>query len=77
MLITGFPDGAAAFTRFDARTGRRLAGPVRVNRRGYSPLMLTRDGRRMVVVGYDGITSVTRRRSRCSNVCPGAASAAR
>ena len=56
MVITGFPEGAAAFTRFDARTGRRLAGPVRVNRRGYSPLMITRDGRRMVVVGYDGIT---------------------
>ena len=42
--------------RFDARTGRRLTGPVRVNRRGYSPLMITRDGRRMVVVGYDGVT---------------------
>ena len=56
MVITGFPDGAAAFTRFDARSGRRLAAPVRVNRRGYSPLMITRDGRRMVVVGYDGIT---------------------
>ena len=56
MVITGFPDGAAAFTRFDARTGRRIIGPVRVSRRGYSPLMITRDGRRMVVVGYDGIT---------------------
>ena len=56
MAISGFPEGAANFMRFDARTGRRLAGPVRVNRRGYSPLMITRDGRRMVVVGYDGIT---------------------
>ena len=55
MAISGFPEGAANFMRFDA-AGRRLAGPVRVNRRGNSPLMITRDGRRMVVVGYDGIT---------------------
>jgi hypothetical protein len=29
---------------------------VRVNRRGYSPLMITGDGRRMVVVGDNGVT---------------------
>jgi WD40 repeat protein/DNA-binding SARP family transcriptional activator len=56
MAITGYPDGASTFTRFDARTGRRILGPLRVNRRGYSPLMITSDGRRMVVVGYDGVT---------------------
>jgi WD40 repeat protein/DNA-binding SARP family transcriptional activator len=56
MTLTGYPDGAATFTRFDARTGRRIVGPVRVNRRGYSPLMMTSDGRRIVVVGDDGVT---------------------
>jgi WD40 repeat protein len=56
MTLTAFPDGAAAFTRFDARTGRRIAGPVRVNRAGYSPLLMTGDGRRMVVTGDDGVT---------------------
>ena len=56
MTLTGFPDGAATFTRFDARTGRRIVGPVRVNRRGYSPLMVSSDGRRMVVIGDDGVT---------------------
>jgi WD40 repeat protein/DNA-binding SARP family transcriptional activator len=56
MTLAGYPDGAATFTRFDARTGRRIVGPVRVNRRGYSPLMITSDGRRIVVVGDDGVT---------------------
>ena len=44
-------DGAAMFTRFDVNTGRPISGPVRVNRRGWSPLITTSDGRRMVVVG--------------------------
>jgi WD40 repeat protein/DNA-binding SARP family transcriptional activator len=56
VALIPYPDGAATFMRIDARTGRRLAGPVRVNRRGYSPPMMTRDGRRLVVVGIDGIT---------------------
>jgi WD40 repeat protein len=56
MTLTAFPDGGAAFTRFDVRTGRRIAGPVRVNRAGYSPLLMTGDGRRMVVTGDDGVT---------------------
>jgi WD40 repeat protein len=56
MTLTAFPDGGAAFTRFDVRTGRRIAGPVRVNRAGYSTLLMTGDGRRMVVTGDDGVT---------------------
>ena len=56
MALIPFPDGPATFMRFDAGTGGRLTGPARVNRRGYSPPMMTRDGRRIVVVGSDGVT---------------------
>jgi DNA-binding SARP family transcriptional activator/WD40 repeat protein len=55
MTISG-PDGPAAFMRFDASTGNRISGPVRVNRRGWSPLLITSDGRRMVVVDDGEIT---------------------
>jgi WD40 repeat protein len=48
-------NGPAIFLGFDARTGRRLVGPVPVNRRGWSPLMLTSDGRRMLAAGEGGI----------------------
>ena len=57
---------AATFTRFDARTGRRVLGPVRVDHGGRfspalqlrpdSPVLITGDGRRMVVAEERGIT---------------------
>jgi WD40 repeat protein/DNA-binding SARP family transcriptional activator len=55
MTISG-PVGPAVFMRFDASTGNRIFGPVRVNRRGWSPLLITSDGRRMVVVDDGEIT---------------------
>ena len=45
-----------SFTRFDASTGRRVVGPVRVNGRGWSPPFLTSDGRRLVVIGEGQVT---------------------
>jgi WD40 repeat protein/DNA-binding SARP family transcriptional activator len=56
MTLSDRFDGSATFMRFDASTGRRILAPVRVNRRGWSPLMITSDGRRMVVPGDDGVT---------------------
>jgi len=47
----------AHLMRYDARTGRRLAGPVPVNRRAYSPLLATSDGRRLITAG-DGEVAV-------------------
>jgi WD40 repeat protein/DNA-binding SARP family transcriptional activator len=41
----------ALYTRFDARTGHRLLGPVRINRGGRAPMMATSDGRRLVTAG--------------------------
>ena len=55
MTISDWPDGPATFRRFDATTGRRILGPVRVGR-GWSPLLITSDGRRLVVVGDGGVT---------------------
>jgi WD40 repeat protein len=51
-----YPDGAAIFRRLDTSTGRRVLGPTRINRRGWSPLLITNDERRMVVVGDGEIT---------------------
>ena len=47
----------AHFMRYDARTGRRLLGPVHLNRRAYSPLLLTSDGSRLITAG-DGEVAV-------------------
>ena len=41
----------AQFLRYDARTGRRLLGPIRLNRHAYSPLLPTSDGRRLITAG--------------------------
>ena len=41
----------AHFMRYDARTGHRLLGPVLLNRRAYSPLLATSDGRRLITAG--------------------------
>ena len=43
--------------RFDARTGAARLGPVPINRAGFTSLMITSDGRRLVAVG-DGETVV-------------------
>jgi WD40 repeat protein len=56
MTLRDWPNPAAIFARFDASTGRRVFGPVRVNRRGGSPLLVTSDGRRIVVVGEGEVT---------------------
>ena len=47
----------ADFMRYDARTGRRLLGPVRVSRHASSPLLATSDGRRLITAG-DGEVAV-------------------
>jgi WD40 repeat protein/DNA-binding SARP family transcriptional activator len=49
-------EGPALFTRHDARTARRLLGPVRVNRRDTSPLLATSDGRRLITAGDGEVT---------------------
>jgi WD40 repeat protein/DNA-binding SARP family transcriptional activator len=49
--------GAALFLRFDARTGARLLGPVPISGSGWPPMLVTRDGRRMVTAG-DGEVAV-------------------
>ena len=67
LFTSGFPvPEAATFTRFDARTGRRALGPVRVDHSGRfspalqlrpaSPVLITSDGRRMVVAEEREIT---------------------
>ena len=48
--------GPALFLRHDARTGRRLLGPVSVSRRDGAPLLPTSDGRRLVTAGKDEVT---------------------
>jgi WD40 repeat protein/DNA-binding SARP family transcriptional activator len=47
---------AAVFVRFDPRTGARLLGPRRISAAGRPPLLVTSDGRRMVVPGKGEIT---------------------
>ena len=49
--------GQAVLMRFDARTGAARLGPVPINRAGFTSLMITSDGRRLVAVG-DGETVV-------------------
>jgi WD40 repeat protein len=49
-------DRPVIFERFDARTGRRLLGPVPISRDGAPAMMLTSDGRRLVAVGADETT---------------------
>jgi WD40 repeat protein/DNA-binding SARP family transcriptional activator len=57
MAITSDADhGPALFTRFDARTGRRLVGPIPVDRRGGSPLLATSDGTRLITAGDGAVT---------------------
>jgi WD40 repeat protein/DNA-binding SARP family transcriptional activator len=67
LFTSGYPvPGAATFTRFDAGTGRRVLGPVRVDHGGRfspalqlrpaSPVLITSDGRRMVVAEEREIT---------------------
>lgn len=58
-VVTGRPGtdaGPALLTRFDPRDGRRRLGPRAVTRRSWSPLLATRDGRRLVTADPDGIT---------------------
>ena len=60
----------AHFMRYDARTGRRLLGPIVLNRRAYSPLLSMSDGRRLITAGdgevvvRDAATLQVRRRYR-------------
>ena len=49
-------EGPPELVRYDARTGRRLLGPVAVSERGYPSVTLTRDGRRLVAVGTQETT---------------------
>ena len=57
IAVTRDPEeGPALFMRYDARTGRRLLGPVRINRRHWSPLLTTSDGRRLVTAGVGEVT---------------------
>ena len=58
LTVEGWNDdpAPATFTRFDAGTGRRLLGPVRVNRGGWSPLLVTSDARRLVTAGPGEVT---------------------
>jgi WD40 repeat protein/DNA-binding SARP family transcriptional activator len=49
-------EGPPELVRYDARTGRRLLGPVAVSERGYPSVALTSDGRRMITVGTDETT---------------------
>ena len=55
VMTISASDGAAAVMRFDADTGRRIFGPFRVSR-GWSPLLRTSDGRRIVVPDDDEVT---------------------
>jgi WD40 repeat protein/DNA-binding SARP family transcriptional activator len=49
-------EGSPELVRYDARTGRRLLGPVAVSDRGYPSVTLTGDGRRLVAVGAEETT---------------------
>ena len=49
-------EGPPELVRYDARTGRRLLGPVAVSERGYPSVTLTSDGRRMITVGTEETT---------------------
>ena len=51
VSTTGDEAQPALFVRHDARTGRRLLGPMPVTRRHYSPLLATSDGRRLITAG--------------------------
>jgi WD40 repeat protein/DNA-binding SARP family transcriptional activator len=44
-------EGPPELVRYDARTGRRLLGPVAVSERGTPSVTVTSDGRRMINVG--------------------------
>jgi WD40 repeat protein len=65
--VTLYDDNEGALMRFDARTGRRSGAPVPFKHPGRltvdpfqlwprSPVMITSDGRRVVVGGEDGVT---------------------
>ena len=49
-------DGPPELVRYDARTGRRLVGPVAVSEKGYPSVTLTSDGRRLIAVGAEETT---------------------
>ena len=49
-------EGPPELVRYDARTGRRLLGPVAVSERGYPSVTVTSDGRRLVAVGMEETT---------------------